>query len=376
MMSELIQPIVMPKWGLAMQEGMLAAWQVEEGQEVQKGQEIADIETSKIANVFESPVAGPLRRRLVGEGETVAVGALLAVVADGSVPDAAIDAFVSDFQARFAESQAATAAGKGPEPAFVEVDGRRLRYLKLGDAEGVPVVFVHGFGGDLNNWLFNQPALAEKHTTYAVDLPGHGGSSKEVGAGTVQAMAAALLSLLAALDVHRAHLVGHSMGGAVALDLALHHPEHVASTTLICPAGLGPEIAMEYIDGFIAASRRKKLEPVLQMLVANPALVTGEMIEDILKYKRLDGVDQALKTMRDALFPGDQQALVLKGHLASARHPLQVIWGRQDRVVPAAHGQGLPEQVRVTVFDDAGHLAHMEKAAEVNALIEAQVAAA
>jgi pyruvate dehydrogenase E2 component (dihydrolipoamide acetyltransferase) len=298
------------------------------------------------------------------------------VVADDSVPDAEIDAFIADFQAKFAEAQAAAATSAGPEPAFVEVDGRRLRYLKMGDAEGVPVVFVHGFGGDLNNWLFNQPALAEKHTTYAVDLPGHGGSSKAVGAGTVQAMSEALLGMLAALGVHRAHLVGHSMGGAVALDLALHHPEHVASATLVCPGGLGPDITMAYIDGFIAANRRKKLEPVLQMLVANPDLVTGEMIEDVLKYKRLDGVDQALRTMRDALFPGGQQALVLKGHLASARHPIQVIWGAKDQVVPASHAKGLPESVRVTVLEDAGHLAHMEKAAEVNALIEAQVAAA
>ena len=156
-----IQPIVMPKWGLAMQEGMLAAWHVAEGQEVTKGQEIADIETSKIANAFESPVSGPLRRRLVGEGETVAVGALLAVVAGPSIGDAAIDAFVEEFQASFAAS-AAEAAEAAPEPEFVEAGGRRLRYLVLGDAGGTPILFIHGFGGDLNNWLFNQPPLAEQ----------------------------------------------------------------------------------------------------------------------------------------------------------------------------------------------------------------------
>ncbi len=94
-MTGAIQPIVMPKWGLAMQEGTLAAWHVAEGQEIAKGQEIADIETSKIANAFESPVSGPLRRRLGGEGETVAVRARLAVVADAAVTDDAIEAFVS-----------------------------------------------------------------------------------------------------------------------------------------------------------------------------------------------------------------------------------------------------------------------------------------
>ena len=73
-----IQPITMPKWGLAMQEGTLAKWSVEEGQAVAAGQEIADIETSKIANVYESPVGGVLRRRVAGEGDVLPVGALLA----------------------------------------------------------------------------------------------------------------------------------------------------------------------------------------------------------------------------------------------------------------------------------------------------------
>ena len=79
-MTGAIQTIVMPKWGLAMQEGMLAAWHVAEGQEVTKGQEIADIETSKIANAFESPVSGPVRRILVSGGETVGVGDRKSVV--------------------------------------------------------------------------------------------------------------------------------------------------------------------------------------------------------------------------------------------------------------------------------------------------------
>ena len=376
-MSDPIHAIVMPKWGLAMQEGMLASWHVAEGQEVEKGQEIADIETSKIANVFESPVSGPLRRRLVGESETVPVGALLAVVADASVTDAEIDAFVSDFQAKFAESQAATASAKGPEPEFVEVDGYRLRYLKMGDAGGDPVIFLHGYGADLNNWLFNQPAMAGKHTTYALDLPGHGGSSKEVGEGTIDTMAQAVLGLMEARGINRTHLVAHSMGGAVALELALRHPEKITSATLICPAGLGPDISMEYINGFIEANRRKKMEPVLQMLVANPDLVTGEMIEDVLKYKRLDGVEAALKKLREVLFPGGRQALVLKDQLAvGGGRQIQIIWGRQDRIVPPSHAEGLPSTVKVSVFDGAGHLAHMEKASEVNALIEAQIAAA
>lgn len=364
-----IQTIVMPKWGLAMQEGMLAAWQVEEGATVKKGQEICDIETSKIANVFESPVAGKLRRILVSGGETVPVGALLAVVADDSVDDAAISSFVDDFQAKFAEQLAASAADKGPEPETVEVDGQRIRFLEMGEDDGAPVILIHGYGGDLNNFLFNQPPLAEKHKTYAIDLPGHGGSSKELGEAGIEAMAKTVLGFLDAKGIGKAHLVGHSMGGGVCLYLALHHADRVASATLLAPAGLGAEISMEYINGFIETSRRKKLEPVLQMLVAKPEMVTGDMVEDVLKFKRLDGVDAALKKIRDAVFAGGSQKLQMRDRLGSVTVPVQVIWGSQDRIVPAGHAEGLPGSVKVTRFDDAGHLVHMEKQAEVNEAI-------
>ncbi|HEX6014742.1 MAG TPA: acetoin dehydrogenase dihydrolipoyllysine-residue acetyltransferase subunit, partial [Geminicoccaceae bacterium] len=279
---------------------------------------------------------------------------------------------VAEFQESFAASAAEAAAG-GPEPEYIEVGGRRLRYLKLGDAEGMPVVFIHGFGGDLNNWLVNQPAFAEKRTTYALDLPGHGGSTKEVGEGDVGAMAAAVADFLAALGIAKAHLVGHSLGGAVSLDLALNHPERVASVTAVAPAALGPEISMEYIDGFIQTSRARKLKPILEMLVHDPALVTNDMVEDVLKYKRLDGVDAALNRVASACFAGGRQALQLTPRLGEIKAPVQVVWGREDRVVPASHAEGLPASVRVTVLDEAGHLVHMEKAAEVNGLIERAV---
>ncbi|MEM7045812.1 MAG: biotin/lipoyl-containing protein, partial [Pseudomonadota bacterium] len=91
-MTENIEAIVMPKWGLAMQEGMVAAWHIEPGAEIAAGQEIMDIETSKIANVYESPVTGTFRKIVVQNGATVPVGALLGVVAPPSVSDADVDA--------------------------------------------------------------------------------------------------------------------------------------------------------------------------------------------------------------------------------------------------------------------------------------------
>jgi pyruvate dehydrogenase E2 component (dihydrolipoamide acetyltransferase) len=375
-MSEQIRPIVMPKWGLAMQEGMVAKWLVGEGAEISAGDEILDIETSKIANVFESPVGGPLRRIVVGEGETVPVGALLGVVADASVPDADLDAFVAEFQEEFA-AHAAEAGAAAPEPETIEAGGRRLRYLALGEGEGTPIVFIHGFGGDLNNWQFNQETLAAGRPTYALDLPGHGGSTKDLAAegADVGALAGAVLDFMDVKGIPKAHLVGHSLGGAIALDLALNHPDRVRSVTAICSAGLGPEIDMVYIDGFMAAKRRKQLQPVLEMLVADPATVSHEMIEDVLKFKRLDGVETALNRIIERTFAGGRQALQLSGRLGELAMPVQVIWGRQDRIIPVRHSDDLSSRVEVHVFDDAGHMVHMEKAVEVNQLIERVVGA-
>ncbi len=366
-----LQAITMPKWGLAMDEGMVVDWHVEEGARLGIGDEVVDIETTKITNALESPAGGVLCRRLVAEGETVPVGALLGVIAAGAAEAAEIDAFVARFEAVFAVAAAATEPASEPE--IVEAAGWRLNYRRAGKSAGgsetAPIVLVHGFGGDLNTWLFNQTDLAETHAVYALDLPGHGRSGKDVGAGDLATLSGALGAFLDALGIGRAHLVGHSLGGAVALELALGRPEAAASLTLIASAGLGPEINGAYIDGFIAAGRRKEMKAVLQMLFADPQAVGRDMVEEVLRYKRLDGVEAALRAIAGAVFPGGRQGTVLAGRLSELAPPVQVIRGREDRILPPAQAEGLPANVAVTMIENAGHMPQMEAAAEVNRLI-------
>jgi pyruvate dehydrogenase E2 component (dihydrolipoamide acetyltransferase) len=365
MPSEKIVPITMPKWGLSMTEGKVVEWLVDEGVELRPGDPVMEIETEKIANTFEALDAGTLRRKVAAPDDVLPIGALLGVLASTAVADAEVDAYVADFLARYVPP-APEEGDAGPGHQWTDAAGLRLRYARAGDS-GPAVVLVHGFGGDCDNWLFNLAPLAAQARVFALDLPGHGQSTKQVGDPGVDGLARAVLAFMDALGIGEAHLVGHSLGGAVALSAALAAPARVLSLSLLAPAGLGEEINGAYLRGFVAAESRRDLKPLLQQLVADPELVNRQMIDDILKFKRLDGVAVALAAIADGFASGDHQTVRLRERLGELRCPVRVAWGRDDRIIPAAQAAGLPPQVGVEVFDGVGHLVHMEAASAVNA---------
>jgi len=356
----------MPKWGLSMTEGTVVQWLVEEGTELDKGDEIVEVESEKINNSVEAPAPGVLRRRVANEGEVLPVGGLLAVIAPSDVPDEEIDSFVEEFQQSFDPAEAAAEAA-GPQPETVEVGGKNIQYLKMGEGEGPPLLLLHGFGGDINIWVFNQEALSADRTVYALDLPGHGQSSKDVGEGDLDSLVDAVAGFMDTQGIEKAHIFGHSMGGAVAGSFAIKHPERVQSLALIASAGLGEEINGDYIEGFIAANRRKEMRSALTLLFADPELVNRQLVNDVMKFKRLDGVDEALRKIADKLFPGGKQADV--PDISGVEVPMLVVWGAEDKIVPVAHAQNVPEGARVEVLDATGHMPQMEAAGQTNRLI-------
>ena len=374
-----ITSVAMPKWGLSMRSGKITDWVVAEGDPVAPGDDLADIETEKITGTLEADAGGIVRRVIATVGEDVPVGAAIALIAPPDVPDAVLDDLAARARAVI-DAGLPEDDGAGPVVETVEAGGRKVSYAGAGDSGDV-VLLVHGYGGDRNSWLFLQEPLAARHRVYALDLPGHGTSAKDVGDGSVDLLADAVLGVLDAVGSDRAHLVGHSLGGAVVLAAAARSPGRIASLTLFAPAGFGPSISAGYVRGFAAAQTRRELKPLVGQLFADEQLVTRQVVDDLLAYKWLDGVDEALAALAETLLDGDEQRIDSAAAVRALGEvvPVTVVWGSADRIIPAEQASSVAAVApgaAVRVIDGAGHMPHMERPAEAQAAVEETIARA
>ncbi len=306
--------------------------------------------------------ASPMARRLARE-----LGVDLALV-EGTGPGGRIGE--KDVRAA---AEAAGPAPAVPTPRLVAAGGQDINVLTMGaggDAGGrTPIVLLHGFGGDLNVWYFNQARLAEDRAVHAIELPAHGGSGLDVGDGSLDSLAASMVAAVDAIGAGPCHLAGHSLGGAVALAIALEEPARVRSLTLIAPVGLGTEIDMGFINGLLAAQGPGDTKAVLTRLFTDSFTIRRRMVDDMLKHLVKPGVRAALRTIADAVFAGGHQAAGYRDRLGALAMPAQLVWGAEDSILPPAHAEGLADSVAVHVLEGAGHMLQLERPEAVNDLI-------
>ena len=370
-MSGKIFPVSMPKWGMTMEEGKVTDWLISEGEVVSEGDEIVEIETDKISNVVESQTSGVLVRHLVVEGSTYKVGSLIGVIIDGNVEEDEIDNFIRTFESE--EKIKIDTEETNNKTQKIQVGNIELNFLEVfcEKPEEETILFVHGFGGDLNSWSYNQVELSTHFNTISLDLPGHGGSALEVGSGNVSDLSEILISFFEKKEINQAHLVGHSLGGAISLLMACRMPEIFKTLTLICPVLPGCKTNTEFLEGFIYADSRKQMRNVVSELYANPKVINRNFIDETLKLRRFDGAKQALNKIKNANFLPSGEVSFQLPSLEAIKAPIQIIQGSEDKIIKFPGDDLLSSNIKIHELNASGHMPQMEEHNQVNKIIEA-----
>ena len=246
--------------------------------------------------------------------------------------------------------------------------------LWLARGEGAPIVFLHGFGADLNGWRPVHRLLPETQPALAIDLPGHGLSPLGEEA-SFEALVEATRAALIEEGVGAAHLVGHSLGGAVAVALAHAPGVKALSLMLIAPAGLGPETNSAFFDGFLQADTEAALTPWLHMLATDPAALGSALARTTLRLRQERPLVADQRRLAKAILAGGRQTIDMRGLLAAPQAPTKIVVGLEDRITPSHQAEGLSGLIALHRFPDVGHMPHLEVRREVAQLIEELVRA-
>ncbi len=256
----------------------------------------------------------------------------------------------------------------------VAVDGLPIHYLSAG--EGPPLVLLHGAGDDALDWRWVLPALARTHRGYAPDPPGSDDSAKPVAAYSPAFFERFVASFADALGLGRATFVGNSLGGLIALRLALSEPARLSSLVLVDSAGLGravnPAFTSVNVPGLSEAMIPLWRTPIgayqrawgrAALLFARPGRVPRQWLAEQRRLALSPGYLEAyLALLRSQIGPGGQRE-VLVDELSRLRMPTHVVWGARDRVFPESQAREAAACLKdgsLGVIPDCGHLPHVE----------------
>lgn len=313
--------------------------------------------------------SSPLARRLA-----VSAGIDLARITGSGPRGAVVKRDVEAYQRSAAGASSSVVAFGGPASRPASAAGNAvLKTLQSGT--GDPVLFVHGFGAELSAWRPFLAHLGVANPILAVDLPGHG-SAANASAGNFDDLVATVRAALGAEKVERLHLVGHSLGAAVAAALADGGDIDVRSLTLISPAGLGPKINGDFVAGFLASNTEASLRVWLDLLVHDPASLPGVLVRATLAGREGSSMVENQARLAAGVFSGNTQLFSVRDALNRFGGPARVIVGREDRVVSAEQADAVPSHVALHRLSQVGHLPQLEAAGLVGRLISQTIRSA
>ncbi len=244
-----------------------------------------------------------------------------------------------------------------------------LPFTAFGPESAEPVILIHGFGGDASTWRNIQIQLENKRRTIAFDLPAHGRALSDFEPCNAVGSAKAVVKSLDALKLDRVHLVGHSMGGAVATLIAMRGPERIASLTLLAPGGFGPEINAKLLRRYAVSQTGAEQQVLLEQFVGLEFELPKKLADYVATQRSTKGAAEALTAVSGLILEGERQGVLPTGKLGELPMPIKVIWGTQDKILPARQCHKLPGPIACHVFDHVGHMVHMEIPQEVVRLI-------
>lgn len=422
--------VIMPKVDMDMETGKISAWHVTEGEAVEKGAALFDIETDKAAMEVEAPATGTLRHVIAEIDDVIAVGRPVGwIYAEGEEvpeeppvaaqaqtpnptpvqnPTAPEDTLVpisetsaaSQTTDQFRASPAARKlareqglglskfTGTGPRNRIQRDDIERhnaastqqrstawrpqtgpLAVTRSGTGTDAPVVLIHGFAADAVGWRpLEQDMRSSGREFIRIELPSHGKSPRRQ-VGDFAKLARMLVEAFDGLGLEKAHVIGHSLGGGLATALADIRPRRIATIGLIAPAGLGAEIDGDVLLGLARASRTESLTPWLKRLAATDAAISEEFARTAMNTRSDPELRAAQLDLAKTLFPDGTQSFDIRPALSRIEVPLSVIWGRADRILPWRQALQLPGHAALHLLPDVGHIPHIEQPETVAKLL-------
>jgi pimeloyl-ACP methyl ester carboxylesterase len=259
-------------------------------------------------------------------------------------------------------------------PREITLHGRSLSYIEAGS--GPVLLLIHGVAGTLENWRGVVGPLSRHYTVVASDLPGHGLSSPGAGDYSLGALAAGLRDLLVALGHERATLVGHSLGGGIAMQFAYQFPEMTERMVLVSSGGLGVDVSailraatLPGAELFIAATAAvggvlgKPLGRGLTAIGRPPSADVAEVARGYASLVDRSRRTAFLATLRGVVGSAGQRVYAGDRLYLAEGMPVLIVWGRRDPIIPVHHGESAHAAIpgsRLEIFEGAGHMPQVD----------------